>query len=34
MKVDADKLRGLLGITEVNYLETKHSLAIVDSKLG
>jgi 3',5'-cyclic AMP phosphodiesterase CpdA len=34
MKVEADKLRGVLGITEVNYLETKHSLAIVDAKLG
>jgi len=34
MKVDADKLRGLLGITEVTYQETDHSLAIVDAKLG
>ena len=34
MKVDADKLRGVLGITEVTYQETDHSLAIVDAKLG
>jgi 3',5'-cyclic-AMP phosphodiesterase len=34
MKVDADKLRGVLGITEVNYLETRHSLAVVDATLG
>jgi len=34
MKVDAGKLRGVLGITDVNYVEGNHSLAIVDSTLG
>jgi len=34
MKVDAGKLRSVLGITDVNYLEGNHSLAIVDSTLG
>ncbi|HWB61216.1 MAG TPA: metallophosphoesterase [Chthoniobacteraceae bacterium] len=34
MKVDAGKLRGLLGITDVNYIETRHSLAVIDSTLG
>lgn len=34
MKVDAGKLRSVLGITDVNYLEGKHSLAVVDSTLG
>ncbi len=34
MKVEPERLRSVLGITEVNYLETKHSLAIVDAKLG
>jgi 3',5'-cyclic AMP phosphodiesterase CpdA len=34
MKVDAGKLRSLLGITNVNYVEGTHSLAIVDSTLG
>jgi len=33
MKVEAGKLRGYLGITGVNYAETNHSLAIVDSTL-
>ncbi len=33
MKVEAGKLRELLGITDVNYLEGKTSLAIVDSTL-
>jgi 3',5'-cyclic AMP phosphodiesterase CpdA len=34
MKVDAGKLRGLLGITQVNYVRTSEPLAIVDSALG
>ncbi len=34
MKVDAGKLGGVLGITNVNYAEGKHSLAVVDSTLG
>jgi 3',5'-cyclic-AMP phosphodiesterase len=33
MKVEAGKLRDHLGITDVNYLEGKNSLAIVDSTL-
>ena len=34
VKVPADQLRGLLGITEINYVRGKHALALVDSKLG
>jgi len=33
MKVSADKLRGMLGITDVNFVRGKHTLAIVDSTL-
>jgi 3',5'-cyclic-AMP phosphodiesterase len=33
MKVAADKLPGLLGITDVNFIRGKHTLAIVDSSL-
>jgi Icc protein len=33
MKVPADKLRGLLGITDVNLIRGKHTLAVVDSTL-
>lgn len=33
MKVPDDKLRGLLGITDVNAVRGKHSLAIIDSTL-
>ena len=33
MKVPDDKLRGLLGITDVNIIRGSHSLAIVDSTL-
>jgi len=33
MKVPAEQLRSLLGITNVNYVERPHSLAIVDSTL-
>jgi 3',5'-cyclic AMP phosphodiesterase CpdA len=34
MKVPAEQLRSLLGITDVNYVRGKHALAVVDSKLG
>ncbi len=34
MKVDAGKLRTVLGITDVNYVKGNHSLAIVDATLG
>jgi hypothetical protein len=33
MKIGAGKLREHLGITEVNYLEGRNSLALVDSTL-
>jgi len=33
MKVPAEQLRSVLGITDVNYVKGKHSLAIVDSSL-
>jgi hypothetical protein len=34
MKVAADQLQRVLGITDVNYLISGRSLAIVDSALG
>jgi hypothetical protein len=34
MKVPAEQLRSLLGITDVNYLQGRHSLAVVDSSLA
>jgi 3',5'-cyclic-AMP phosphodiesterase len=34
MKVPAEQLRTLLGVTDVNYVRGKHSLAIIDSSLG
>src|SRR5947209_7945958 len=34
MKVPAEKLSSVLGITDVNYVRGKHSLAIIDSVLG
>ena len=34
MLVPADKLRTYLGLTSVTYVETSHSLAIVDSTLA
>jgi 3',5'-cyclic AMP phosphodiesterase CpdA len=34
MKVPAEQLRSLLGITDVNYVHGQHALAVVDSKLG
>jgi 3',5'-cyclic AMP phosphodiesterase CpdA len=33
MKVPTDKLRGLLGLTNVNFVRGKHTLAVVDSTL-
>src|SRR5258708_1545701 len=33
MKVPAEKLRSVLGITDVHYVAQNHSLAIVDSPL-
>ena len=33
MKVPEDKLRGLLGVAEVNFVRSKHTLAVVDSTL-
>jgi DNA topoisomerase VI subunit B len=33
MKVPADRLRSLLGVTDVNSVRGKHSLAIMDSPL-
>ncbi len=33
MKVPADKLRGLLGVTNVNLVRGKHTLSVVDSTL-
>jgi len=34
MKVPAEQLKNLLGITEVNYVPGQHALAVVDSTLG
>jgi 3',5'-cyclic-AMP phosphodiesterase len=34
MKVPADQLRSLLGISDVNYVERRHALALVDSSLA
>src|SRR5215467_1471637 len=33
MKVPAEQLRAMLGITDVNYVQGKHALAVVDSNL-
>ena len=33
MKVPAEQLRGLLGVTHVNYVRKRHSLALIDSTL-
>ena len=33
MKVPDDQLRGLLGITDVNYIRRRHALAVIDSSL-
>jgi 3',5'-cyclic AMP phosphodiesterase CpdA len=34
MKVPADKLRDVLGITEVNFVAQRHALAVVDQTLS
>jgi 3',5'-cyclic-AMP phosphodiesterase len=34
MKVPAEQLRSLLGLTSVSYVENSHTLAIIDSPLG
>ena len=34
MKVPEDKLRSVLGITEVNFVQGKHALAVTDETLG
>jgi 3',5'-cyclic AMP phosphodiesterase CpdA len=34
MKVPADELRSVLGITDVNYVQGRHALAVVDSGLA
>lgn len=34
MKVPAEKLRSVLGITDVNYVQGQHALAVVDATLG
>jgi hypothetical protein len=34
MAVPAEKLRSYLGITSVSYVETSHSLAVIDSSLA
>ena len=34
MKVPAEKLRGVLGITDVNFVRGKHTLGITDSTLA
>ncbi|HEY6971361.1 MAG TPA: metallophosphoesterase [Candidatus Angelobacter sp.] len=34
MKVPAEQLRSLLGVTEVNYTKGRHALAVIDSSLG
>jgi hypothetical protein len=33
MKVAAEQLRSVLGITDVNYVQKRHALALVDSSL-
>jgi Icc protein len=34
MKVPAEQLRSVLGITDVNYVRGKNALAVVDSTLA
>jgi hypothetical protein len=34
MKVPAEQLRSVLGITDVNYVQGRHALAVVDSSLA
>jgi hypothetical protein len=33
MKVPAEQLRSLLGVTEVNYVRKRHALGLIDSTL-
>ncbi len=33
MKVPADQLKSLLGVTDVNYIQRRHALAVIDSTL-
>jgi 3',5'-cyclic AMP phosphodiesterase CpdA len=34
MKVPDDQLRGLLGVTDVNYVQRRHALAVIDTPLA
>ena len=34
MKVEAERLTSVLGVTDVNYLENRHTLAVIDSTLA
>jgi len=34
MKVPAEQLKSVLGITDVNYVQSQHALAVVDSTLA
>jgi Icc protein len=34
LKVPDDQLRALLGLTDVNYIQRRHALAVIDSTLG
>jgi hypothetical protein len=34
MKVPADQLKSVLGITDVNYVQGRNALAVVDSTLA
>jgi len=34
MKVPAEQLKSVLGITDVNYVQRQHALAVVDSTLA
>ena len=34
MKVPAEQLKSVLGITDVNYVQGQHALAVVDSSLA
>jgi 3',5'-cyclic-AMP phosphodiesterase len=34
LKVPDDQLRGLLGVTDVNYIQRRHALAVIDTPLG
>jgi len=34
MKVPAEQLRALLGLTQVEYVQSKHTLGIIDSSLA